>query len=101
MALLQQLRSTGFLPREIGWRVRLGDVLVRSRIPLPVIGAVKDSAELVGVLANDGIQTRPVFRQLNFASVSFADGRNRIGKHDAALEEIEIPVEFNAAGSEV
>src|ERR1039457_5206608 len=71
---------------------------VRFRAPLAVVDAVENAGEHRGAGAQRSIQTENILRRLNLAGIGGADGTERVGKLDAALDVADIAEELHAAG---
>ena len=48
------------------------------------------------MLAHHRVEAAPVLGRLDFARVSFADGRDLVGEKDAAFEQVQAPVKLDA-----
>ena len=75
-----------------------GDVRVGGGVPLGVVGAVEDAGEVGAALLEDGFEAEAERGGLDFCGVFPADGGEGVGVADAALEEVDLPVEFEAVG---
>src|SRR5438105_3361565 len=61
---------------------------------------MQNGAEFVCIFAQDHVQATTEFRCLDFTPMSFAHGRDLVGKKDSAFKEVQFPEEFDAAQGE-
>jgi len=61
---------------------------------------MQNRAELVGVLAQNGVESVTKFRCLDFAPIMLAHCRQFVGEENSALEKIQLPVKLDAAQRE-
>src|SRR5438477_22268 len=61
---------------------------------------MQNRAEFVRIFAQDDVQATTEFRCLDFTPMSFAHGRDLVGKKNSALEEVQFPKEFDTAQGE-
>ena len=98
---LQQLRFADALaapdlrPNSCAGMQRVG-----LRAPLAVIHAVQDAVSTSGARAQRAVQAEAVFRRLDLARVGGADGVERVGERDAALDVADPAEELQAVRPE-
>ncbi len=79
---------------EIVHGVILRDQLVRLGAPLGIIGAVEYANHTVRAALDHAVESPAVFRRLNFLRVTAAHGGQIIREKQAALQKVDLPVEF-------
>ena len=77
-----------------------GQQLVGLRAPLPVIHPVQDAVQVGGAVAQHPLQAVAELRGLDLLAVAGADGGDGVGVDDAALEQVDLVVVFQAVDAE-
>src|ERR1041384_2534106 len=75
--------------------------MIRFRIPTPVIGAVKNREEAMGVFAQNNVELATTLRSKHLAPVTLAHRRDFVGEHDPGLEQVEPAAELDAVRLEI
>jgi len=69
---------------------------IGRRIPDRVVHAVEEPGEIFQPSLNHAVETAAKLRRLDFLSVTRAHGRDPVGKEDAAFQQADLGVVFDA-----
>lgn len=86
--------------RDVERVVTRRDGRVGGGVPRRVVDAIDDADELRAAGAQDAVESVATFRRLDLARVRHADGRHRVGRHDALLQDVDLAVELGALDGE-
>src|SRR4029077_6651960 len=100
MEVLEQRQLAYAFPGKVFGRVLCGNQRISVGTPGCVVHPVQDSHQAIRARANDAFQAEAKLRGLNFLCVFLADRRQIVGVDQAALQEINIAEELDAAGME-
>ena len=88
--LLECLLVLRLLLPEVACVERLYEVLIRLRIPVIIVDAVNDAAEIMRTCAKQSIEALSVERHLDLLRIGIGNRRDRVGIHETTLQEVTI-----------
>ncbi len=92
----QQLGTAHGLAGEVGRGEVCRQQCIRHGIPLGRINAVDQAREILGARLHHPVEAAAKLRRQDFLRIARADGRDAVGKKDAAFHHVHLPVELDA-----